>query len=47
MTDLLATVLAKVVVELIERLVAQLTRTVFVAALSQRPQLVTVGAHAA
>lgn len=35
MTDLLTTVLAKVVVELIERLVAHLTRTVFVAALSE------------
>ena len=47
MTDLLATVLAKVVVELIERLVAHLTRTVFMAALSQRPQPAMAGAHAA
>lgn len=47
MADLLATVLAKVVVELIERLVAHLTRIVFVAALSQRPQPFPAGAHAA
>ncbi len=47
MTDLLTTVLAKVVVELIERLVAHLTRTVFVAALSQRSRPVAAGAHVA
>ncbi len=47
MADFLATVLAKVVVELIERLVAHLTRTVFVAALSQRPRSLAAGARAA